>query len=422
MTSRSSSRSVAAAPRGAGRGSRPPGPPTRASRRPHASPPDRAAARSASPARRSADRRRLRASLATIRSSHGRNGASDPEAGEGGVGLEERVLDGIGGIGLRGDEVGGAHGDVLVAPHERLVGGDVTSPGAADQFGVVQCGASALNRTRYTTAADPVPSGSRAALTIHGTSVEPAPVEAVHRPRLPPLGLADPPVAVEAHGSTIRDADGREYLDAAGGAIVVNVGHGRREIAAAMADQAGRLAYAHGSAFTTEPLEAYAARGRPSTCRSTTRRSTRCRAAPRRSRRRSSWPAPTTSPAARPTLDRLSRAGGATTATPSARSTCPGASRCAGRTRAGSAASGTSRRPTRTGPAIPGANALGTADELAAELDRAIEAAGPGPSPRSSPSRSSARRWPPPSRPTATGRPSPRSAGATACCSSPTRS
>ena len=70
--------------------------------------------------------------------------------------------------------------------------------------------------------------------------------------------LPDPPMAIEAHGSTIRDADGREYLDAAGGAIVVNVGHGRREIAEAMADQAARLAYAHGSAFTTGPLEAYA--------------------------------------------------------------------------------------------------------------------------------------------------------------------
>jgi adenosylmethionine-8-amino-7-oxononanoate aminotransferase len=70
--------------------------------------------------------------------------------------------------------------------------------------------------------------------------------------------VPDPPVAVEALGSTIRTADGREYLDAAGGAIVVNVGHGRREIAEAMAAQAGRLAYAHGSAFTTEPLEAYA--------------------------------------------------------------------------------------------------------------------------------------------------------------------
>ncbi len=71
--------------------------------------------------------------------------------------------------------------------------------------------------------------------------------------------VPDPPVAVEAEGSTIRDAAGRSYLDAAGGAIVVNIGHGRGEVAAAMADQAARLAYAHGSAFTTEPLEAYAA-------------------------------------------------------------------------------------------------------------------------------------------------------------------
>src|SRR6476661_7646613 len=70
--------------------------------------------------------------------------------------------------------------------------------------------------------------------------------------------VAEPPVAVEAHGSTIVDADGRSYLDAAGGAIVVNIGHGRREVAAVMSDQAGRLAYAHGSAFPTEPLEAYA--------------------------------------------------------------------------------------------------------------------------------------------------------------------
>ncbi|HET7028526.1 MAG TPA: aminotransferase class III-fold pyridoxal phosphate-dependent enzyme [Candidatus Limnocylindrales bacterium] len=69
---------------------------------------------------------------------------------------------------------------------------------------------------------------------------------------------ADPAVAVRAEGSTIWDADGRPYLDAAGGAIVVNVGHGRGEIAEAMAAQAATLAYAHGSAFTTEPLERYA--------------------------------------------------------------------------------------------------------------------------------------------------------------------
>ena len=68
-----------------------------------------------------------------------------------------------------------------------------------------------------------------------------------------------PPVAVRAEGSTIWDADGRAYLDAAGGAIVVGVGHGRRSIADVMAAQAARLSYAHGSAFTTETSEAYAA-------------------------------------------------------------------------------------------------------------------------------------------------------------------
>ena len=71
--------------------------------------------------------------------------------------------------------------------------------------------------------------------------------------------VAEPPVAVESSGATITDSQGKTYIDAAGGAIVVNVGHGRASIADAMADQVRRLAYAHGSAFTTEPLEAYAA-------------------------------------------------------------------------------------------------------------------------------------------------------------------
>ncbi|HET7726742.1 MAG TPA: aminotransferase class III-fold pyridoxal phosphate-dependent enzyme [Candidatus Limnocylindrales bacterium] len=70
--------------------------------------------------------------------------------------------------------------------------------------------------------------------------------------------VPDPPVAVSASGSTIVDAAGRRYLDAAGGAIVVSVGHGRQAIADAMAAQASRVAYAHGSAFTSQALEAYA--------------------------------------------------------------------------------------------------------------------------------------------------------------------
>ncbi len=89
----------------------------------------------------------------------------------------------------------------------------------------------------------------------HVTEPQAAPVRGrVFRRSLDP----QPPVAVRGEGSTVWDADGRAYLDAAGGAIVVNVGHGRSSVAAAMADQAGRLAYAHGSTFTSEPVEAYA--------------------------------------------------------------------------------------------------------------------------------------------------------------------
>jgi adenosylmethionine-8-amino-7-oxononanoate aminotransferase len=66
------------------------------------------------------------------------------------------------------------------------------------------------------------------------------------------------PFAARAEGSTIWDASGRAYLDAAGGAIVVNVGHGRASVVEAMARQAALFTYVHGTTFTSEPLEAYA--------------------------------------------------------------------------------------------------------------------------------------------------------------------
>jgi len=68
-----------------------------------------------------------------------------------------------------------------------------------------------------------------------------------------------PPLAARADGITIWDTDGKPYLDAAGGAVVVGIGHGRQSVAEVMAEQAGRVAFAHGSAFTSEPLERYAA-------------------------------------------------------------------------------------------------------------------------------------------------------------------
>ncbi len=66
------------------------------------------------------------------------------------------------------------------------------------------------------------------------------------------------PRAVRADGVWIEDADGRRYLDGAGGAIVVNVGHGDRSLIEAMAGQASRASYVHGTMFTTDALEDYA--------------------------------------------------------------------------------------------------------------------------------------------------------------------
>ncbi|MBW1867278.1 MAG: aminotransferase class III-fold pyridoxal phosphate-dependent enzyme, partial [Deltaproteobacteria bacterium] len=63
------------------------------------------------------------------------------------------------------------------------------------------------------------------------------------------------PPAVKAKGMWIEDAAGRRYLDASGGAVVVNVGHGREEIARAVSDQILRYDYIHPTMFTTPVVE-----------------------------------------------------------------------------------------------------------------------------------------------------------------------
>jgi adenosylmethionine-8-amino-7-oxononanoate aminotransferase len=68
------------------------------------------------------------------------------------------------------------------------------------------------------------------------------------------------PVAVSGTGCWISDAEGRKYLDAAGQAAVVNIGHGVREIGAAMAAQSNTLAFAHTSQFHSAGAERLAAR------------------------------------------------------------------------------------------------------------------------------------------------------------------
>ncbi|WP_418514406.1 aspartate aminotransferase family protein [Deinococcus sp. RM] len=68
------------------------------------------------------------------------------------------------------------------------------------------------------------------------------------------------PVAVRAGGVFIETQDGRSFLDGSSGALVANIGHGRMSVAQAMADQASRLAFVHGSQFTSDVLETYASR------------------------------------------------------------------------------------------------------------------------------------------------------------------
>jgi len=68
------------------------------------------------------------------------------------------------------------------------------------------------------------------------------------------------PSAVRTEGVWIIDADGKRYIDASGGPICVNIGHGRAEIAQAISRQAQTVDYVHGTMFTTQTMEELARR------------------------------------------------------------------------------------------------------------------------------------------------------------------
>jgi len=63
-----------------------------------------------------------------------------------------------------------------------------------------------------------------------------------------------------ARGVFLYDTNGKKYLDGSGGAAVVNIGHGVREVAVALSRQAGKAAYLSGVQFTHEPVERLAAK------------------------------------------------------------------------------------------------------------------------------------------------------------------
>lgn len=62
------------------------------------------------------------------------------------------------------------------------------------------------------------------------------------------------PLIERGEGVYLYGVDGRRYLDACGGALVVNVGHGSREVVGAMAEQATKVGFAHTNRFETEAL------------------------------------------------------------------------------------------------------------------------------------------------------------------------
>ena len=68
-------------------------------------------------------------------------------------------------------------------------------------------------------------------------------------------GMDALPRIVRGEGSYVYDADGRQYLDGSGGPAAFSIGHGNREVNAAIVEQLGKVACGYRYLFTSEPLE-----------------------------------------------------------------------------------------------------------------------------------------------------------------------
>jgi len=66
------------------------------------------------------------------------------------------------------------------------------------------------------------------------------------------------PLVIKGEGCWLYDSEGRNYLDACGGAFVACLGHGVAEVVDAMAEQVRRVGYVSGMAFTNEAAEGLA--------------------------------------------------------------------------------------------------------------------------------------------------------------------
>ncbi len=66
------------------------------------------------------------------------------------------------------------------------------------------------------------------------------------------------PLITHGRGAYLYDEEGKNYLDASGGAAVVSLGHGLKEMAEAIYDQAKKTGYLNGMQFTHAPVETLA--------------------------------------------------------------------------------------------------------------------------------------------------------------------
>ena len=81
--------------------------------------------------------------------------------------------------------------------------------------------------------------------TVHMSNLQQAARDHLwmHFTRLGAYENADVPIIVKGEGAYVTDSNGKRYLDALAGLFVVQVGHGRVELAEAAAKQAAELAY-----------------------------------------------------------------------------------------------------------------------------------------------------------------------------------
>lgn len=63
------------------------------------------------------------------------------------------------------------------------------------------------------------------------------------------------PVVDRAEGIYLYDSEGKRYIDGSGGAIVVDIGHGVKEVLDRIIEQARKICFAHTSQFTNEALD-----------------------------------------------------------------------------------------------------------------------------------------------------------------------